>query len=115
LSSLFGDPMTADGDVGRKIREWLDADHLVIVFAECVGRLERHRNRFADLLLTERLLDLGKDAGMTAVQIRDRLAGFLDQLIACIEQLESNRHDSVGEDVHRRMLMEGKKLTQDTR
>ena len=44
----------------------------------------------------------GKDAGMPAVQIDDRLWRFLDQLVVRIEQLEGNGDDGVGEDVHRR-------------
>ena len=45
-----------------------------IVVAERVLRLERHRDRVADLLGVQRLLDLRKDARMPAVQVGDRLA-----------------------------------------
>jgi hypothetical protein len=47
---------------------------------------------------------------MAAVQISDRLIGFLDQVIARVEQLEGDRDDSIGEDVHRWMFAAGKRL-----
>ena len=62
--------------------------------------------------MIERLLDLGKDAGMAAVQIGDRLPCFLDQAVTGIEQLERDRNDGVGENIHRWALAAGKRLAQ---
>jgi hypothetical protein len=69
--------------------------------AERVDRLERDRDRLADLLVHQRFLDAREDARVTAVQVRDRLARFLDQRVAGVEQLEGERDDRVGEDIHR--------------
>src|SRR6476659_8388728 len=54
-----------------------------------------------DLLVLERLLDLGKDSRVAAMQVGHRFVGLLDQLVARIVELERERYDRIAKDVHR--------------
>src|SRR5262249_32952520 len=77
------------------------ANHVGVVFAERILGLERDGDRFADLLEVERVLDLREDARMPAMEVGDRLGRFLEPRVARVEQLEGDREDGVGGDVHR--------------
>ena len=101
LTVLLGDEVAADRDVGRQRLHRLHADHLGVVLSERVVGLEGYRDRVAHLLEVERLLDLREHAGVAAVEVRHRLAGLLDQGVLVVEELERDRDDGVGEDVHR--------------
>jgi hypothetical protein len=97
----------ADRDLGRQPLDGLDFHELRVVVAESVGRLDIHRHRIAGLLAIERRLQPRQHARMPAMQVRDWLVGGLEQRAVGIVELEGERHNGVGEDVHRRSRREG--------
>src|SRR5487761_2205125 len=97
---LLCNQMAADGDLGRQLVQRLDAHQLGIVIPESIVGLERDRDAVADLLVAEGFFDPGKDSRVSAMQVGDRLVGFLDQLVVRIEELEGDGDDGVRENVH---------------
>ncbi len=69
----FGNQVTTDGDVGRQVSHGFQADHLGIVFAKGIHRLQGDGDGVAHRLPGQRLLDLGEDTRMGSVQVDNRL------------------------------------------
>jgi hypothetical protein len=85
----------ADFDLGRKLRARLDLHELLVIFAEGVDRLQIDVAGLAGGLAAQSLLDARKNSVVAAVQILDRLLGFLDQLSLGIQQLVIQRYHRV--------------------
>ncbi len=96
----------ADLDLGRQPVGRLELDELGIVVAESVFRLDVDGHRVAGLLEIERCLELRQHAGVPAVQVGDGLVRRLEQHAVGVEELEGQRDDGVGEDVHGRPVGE---------
>jgi hypothetical protein len=63
-------------------------------------RLDVDRYRVAGLLEVERFLELRQHARVPAVKVRDRFARGLEQHAVGVEELERQRDDGVGENLH---------------
>jgi len=90
----------ADFDLGRKALLGFDAHQVRIVLAEAIFRFQRDGTAFADVLIFQFSLNLGKDAAVAAVQVADRLRRFLDQFTFGRVEAIRKRYDGVGENVH---------------
>ncbi|MPN54019.1 hypothetical protein SDC9_201688 [bioreactor metagenome] len=90
----------ADLEFLRKILARLDLDHLGVVFAKGLVRLQLDLNRLADLLALQRFLDFREDVVVTTMQVNQRLAAFinhlairiLDVVIECNNGVLRNQH-----------------------
>ena len=90
----------ADLDVRGESILCFDTDEVGIVFAERVLGLEGHRAGIARPLFRQRILDPRKDAVMTAMQVSDGLARFLDELAGRGVELVGKRDDGVVGNLH---------------
>ena len=85
----------------------LQLDELGIVIAESVFRLDVDGDGVAGLLEIERFLELRQHARVPAMQVGDRLVRGLEQNAVGVVELEGQRDDGVGEDVHGGPVDEG--------
>src|SRR5205085_7627452 len=101
--SLVGSGITfelhPDLDLGGKSVLRLDSHQLGVVFTEGVLRLQKDRAALADFFLSQSRFDLGKDAVVPAVEVGDRLRGFLDQIAVGGKELVRQSDDRVGKDI----------------
>ncbi len=90
----------ADRDIGGEHAFRLDADQVLVVFAEGVLRVQREREVVADCLAGEAGFDQRENAVVAAVQVGHPGAGFVERVAVAVGDFKGESDDGVLGNVH---------------